>query len=192
MTRPNIRLSRLTVVLLLTLAACGSEEKKFRMNDEDGGEDSFPEFNTTLLGGDPLMLVACSEDPTPEIADDERTLCLRIHLDAAGLSATSAPATLPIAGEARLTEPVGPTPPTFTAASDHSQVVSVAWVTVGCYAPRREGPLVQQLQGRLELEENSAKRLAGRVVLTSQGQLTVADCGNVSSADFDFPFDLER
>jgi hypothetical protein len=192
MTRPHLRLSRLTVVLLLALSACGSEEPRFRAKLEDGSEDSFPGFNTRLSGTDPLMLLTCSKDPTPQVADDERALCLNLHLDAAGLSAAGAPATLSIAGEARLTEPRGPTPPTFTVAAGHSPVVSVAWAIVGCYAPVRPGPLVQQLRGRLELEENSATRLSGRVVLTSEGELAVADCGKVSSADFDFRFDVAR
>lgn len=190
MTRPKLRLSLLTVVLLL--AACGSEEERFLVHLEDGRQQSFPEFFTELRGTEPLMFIACSKDPTPQVSDDESTLCLRLHLDSAGLGAIGAPATLPIEGEARLAEPVGPTPPTFTAAAGHSPVVSVAWATVGCFAPHREGPWVQQLQGRLELEENTPKRLAGRVVLTTEGALAVADCGNASSADFDFRFDVAR
>lgn len=192
MTLNHTRLLPLAVTLLLTLAACGEEEKKFQMKAEGGSEDSFPEFTTQLLGPDPLALVTCSEDPTPGIADDERKLCLRIHLDATGLSAAGAPATLSISGEAQLAEAVGPAAASFTAREGHSPVVTTAWVTVGCFSQPRQGPFTQQLQGRLELEENTSKRLAGRVVLTGEGQLAVIDCGNVNFADFDFRFDVAR
>lgn len=193
MNRPDIRCAQVLAVLLVSLVGCGGDDRGlFQANLEGGGEESFPEFVTQLDGTDPLMLLTCSKDPTPQVADDELSLCLRLSLDAAGLSGAGAPATLSIAGEAQLVEPNSPTPATFTAGSGHSPVITTAWATVGCYAPRREGPFVQQLQGKLELSKNTAERLAGRVVLTTEGQLDVADCGKATSANFDFSFDVAR
>jgi hypothetical protein len=114
-------------VLLVSLVGCaGGDDGLFKGNLEGGGEESFPEFVTQLLGPDPLVLLTCSKDPTPQVADDEHTLCLRLHLDAAGLSAAGAPATLPIEGEARLAEATGSTPAAFTAAPGHSPVITSA------------------------------------------------------------------
>jgi hypothetical protein len=194
MNRSDIRRARVLAVLLVSLVSCGGEGEGelFQGNLEGGGEESFPEFVTQLLGPDPLVLLTCSKDPTPQVADDENTLCLRLYLDDAGLSGAGAPATLPIEGEAQLPEATGATPATFTGTSSHSPVITTAWATVGCFAPRKEGPFVQQLQGRLELEKNTAERLAGRVVLAAEGQLDVAGCSQIVSADFDFRFDVAR
>ncbi len=194
MNRSDTRRSQVLAILLASLVGCGGEDKGdvFQGNLEGGGEESFPEFVTQLQGPDPLVLLTCSKDPTPLVADDENTLCLRLYLDASSLSGAGATATLPIEGEARLAEATGSTPATFTGSSGHSPVITTAWATVGCYSLMREGPFVQQLQGRLELEKNTAQRLAGRVVLTAEGQLTVADCGKITSADFDFRFDVAR
>jgi hypothetical protein len=193
MNRPDIRSAHVLAVLLVSLVGCGGDERGlFQANLESGGEESFPEFVTRLDGTDPLILLTCSKDPTPQVADDEISLCLRVYLDAASLSGAGAPATLPIAGEARLAEAISSTPATFTAAPGHSPVITTSWATVGCYAPRREGPFVQQLQGRLELSKNTAERLSGRLVLTAEGQLDVADCGKATSANFDFSFDVAR
>jgi hypothetical protein len=193
MNRTHVRRLCLAAVLLLTLGACGGEEEEtFQARLEGGSEDSFTEFTTQVRGTDPVELSTCSKDPTPQISDDERTLCLRIYLDAQGLSAAGAPATFSIMGTAKLAEAVGPTPATFTAAEGHSPEVVTAWATVGCFAPHLQGPFVQRLQGRLELEENTSKKLAGRVVLTTEGQLSVTDCGRVTSANFDFRFDVAR
>jgi hypothetical protein len=191
MNRPDIRRAPVLVVLLVSLAGCEGKEV-FQANLEGGGEESFPEFVTELDGTESLVLLTCSKDPTPQVADDEITLCLRLHLDAAGLSGAGASATLPIEGEARLAEPVSPTPAAFTAASGHSPIITTTWAAVGCFALRREGPFVQHLQGRLELSKNTATRLAGRVVLTSEGQVDIADCGKFISADFDYSFDVAR
>jgi hypothetical protein len=174
---------------------CGGEGagKLFRANLEGGGTESFAEFVTEATGEEPVVLVTCSKDPTPQIYDDEQTLCLSLHLDGAALSAAGASATLPIQGEAKLADAVGPTPAAFTAATGHSSVVTTAWGTVNCFAPRLDGPFVQQLEGRLELEKNTAERLAGHVVLTLAGQVQVGDCGKaITSADFDFSFDVAR
>jgi hypothetical protein len=194
MNRSGIRRTQVLAVLLASLVGCGGEDKGdlFQGNLEGGGEESFPEFVTRLQGQDPLLLLTCSKDPTPLVADDEKTLCLHLYLDAAGLSAAGAPATLPIEGEARLAEATSSPPATFTGTPVHSLVITTAWATVGCFSLRKEGPFVQQLQGRLELEKNTARQLAGRVVLTAEGQLTVADCGKITSADFDFRFDVAR
>jgi hypothetical protein len=194
MNRSDIRRTQVLAVLLASLVGCGGEDKGalFQGNLKGGGEESFPEFVTQVQGPDPLVLLTCSKDPTPLVADDESTLCLHLHVDAAGLSGAGAPATLPIQGEARLADATSSTPATFTGTSGHSPVITTAWATVGCYSLRKEGPFVQQLQGRLELEKNTAQRLAGRVVLTAAGQLNVADCGKITSADFDFRFDVAR
>lgn len=193
MNRPDIRHAHVLAILLVSLVGCGGDEgEQFQTQLESGGEESFPEFVTELDGTDPLVLRTCSKDPTPQIADDEVTLCLSLQLDAAGLSGAGASATLRITGEAQLPEPIGPTPATFIGTSGHSPVITTAWATVGCYAPRLQGPFVQQLQGRLELSKNTAERLAGRVVLAVEGQLDVTACGTFTSADFDFRFDVAR
>ncbi|MDY7230042.1 hypothetical protein [Hyalangium rubrum] len=195
MTRIHSRLSLVAVPLWLSLFACGSsdtEAKVFQANTEGGTEQSFPEFDSELVGTDPLQLRTCSKDPTPLLADDETTLCLFLDLDVAGLDAAGAPATLAIGGEARIDRVISDESPAFTSAPGHSPVVTAAWATVGCYSRVRQGPLVQQLEGRVVLEQNTRARLAGRVVLSSKGQVTVADCGNADSASFDFLFDLAR
>jgi hypothetical protein len=177
---------------LMTLAACGPEGT-FQARTEGGGTEPFVEFVTELHGPEPLDLATCSTDPTPEIFDDETWLCVHVRLDPAGLSAAGERATLPIEGEARVAEAVGPTPPTFNPASGHSPVVLAAWVAVRCYeGGRHEGPFIQQLQGRLELEKNNARRLRGRVVLTADGQVEMDNCGDYIGAEFDFPFDVAR
>lgn len=162
----------------------------FRGNIEGGQGEAFAKIATELVGTDTWVLRTCSKDPTPELADDEQTLCLRIDLDPAALSSVSVPATLPIQGEAQVAVATSSTPATFTAGSGHSPVVTTAWATVVCYSLGRREPLVQQLEGRLELEHNAGGRLAGRVVLSLEGEMRVADCKDFTSADFDYRFDV--
>ena len=164
----------------------------FRTNYASGNVDSFSKFHADLVGTNPVTFRACSDDPTPQVADDERMLCMRLVLDAAGLEAAGWSATLPIRGQAQLSEPGTPTPATFTAGAGNSPVVLSAWATVSCYSPRRDGPLEQQVDGRLEVKKNTADWLKARVVLSVAGDLPVADCGATTSADFDFTVDLAR
>ncbi len=124
-------------------------------------------------------------DPSKGIAEEETTLCLHLRLAESHLG--TGPATLAIEGAVQV-PPQGD--PTFTPASAHSPGVEAAWAWTGCFAPAQPAPVTQQVRGQLELTENSATRLAGRVGLSAEGTLAGRCAGE--AAEFLLDFALAR
>ncbi len=185
--------ARYSLLLLLSLAACDpaetdapprKEAADFLRASFNGTVRSFAEHDFALRDEPPGLLVLCGlDDPDPRLADEEVMLCLRLQLDTAVLG--TGPVTLPFDGTAQVPGGVQPTP-TFTPAAGHDARVRAAWAWTGCYAPPPQAPTTQQVRGTLELTENSATRLAGRLVLTAQGTLAGPCAGESAEADLDF------
>jgi hypothetical protein len=190
MTSTSKLLSSLT--LLLSLTACEPDEAQGSLRAKYGDKwKDFDEDRATTFTSDgaPRLSLCGTNDPLKHAADDETSLCVALTFDAS--LPGSGPATLTIDGTSTVPSPdLGSDNRTFEAGPTHTAGITGVWATTSCYGPPSEEDAVQQLSGRLELEENSATRLKGRLVLNTTGPTGTRCPGTAAEADLEF--DVER
>ncbi|MFP2933531.1 hypothetical protein ACLESO_51985 [Pyxidicoccus sp. 3LG] len=179
-------------LLLLSLTACDPKDEDdeesttdpIRVKYGETWRDFDKERTASLTGVTPRTLRLCGvNDPIPEAIDDETSVCLLINLDESLLG--TGPGTLTLEGTSTVTVEDS-TEPSFAAGPGHSQGVGAVWASTGCFGPPSTESSVQQVNGRLVLEENSATQLKGRLELQVTGKLAGRCPGTDAEADVEF------
>lgn len=177
-----------SLALLLAVSACEPDDEVQGSLRARFGE-SWKEFDegrsyTFIADGPPTLYLCGDNDPLPNAIDDETGLCITLVLDAS--VSGSGPATFTIDGAGTVPYPDTYGNRTFAAGPAHSAGVTGVWATTSCFAAPSEEDAVQQLSGRLELEENSATKYRGRLVLNVTGPLGTRCPGDAAEADLEF------
>lgn len=131
-------------------------------------------------------------DPDPQKADEEYTYALNVELDRAAFEALTAPATVPLDGNALLEADAITHTSTLTWTRGANGAASVEGVFVeylGSTAPH--GSLTQAVSGTLRLTRiEGVQRLAGHVEATVEGQFYWENADHTVSFDADFELDV--
>ncbi len=183
----------LSLALLLSLTACEPDEEAAEGTMRVKYGETWKEFDdvrdyTFHPEPAPKLILCGTNDPLPNAIDDETGLCVDVTFDPA--IPGSGPATFTIDGTATVPSPDSGPNRTFEAGPAHTAGLAGVWASTSCYSSPSEEDVVQQVSGELELEENSATRLKGRLVLDVTGTTGLTCPG--SAAEVDLHFDIAR
>ncbi|MFY1832021.1 hypothetical protein ACN47A_39340 [Myxococcus fulvus] len=188
---PPRRLSSVPLALLLLLAACGGEDGTLRVIRDGKWADFDHQRRDTLSADEEARLVLCGSDTGQSQEEDVGiSACIHIPMDKALLG--TGPRTLQISGTSYVKKTETVPAYTFTPREGNSPELRAVWVQTSCF--ERPDPLssdvMQLVHGQLVLEENSATRLRGRLVLKMEG-VTYGPCyGGGAEAELDFDASL--
>ncbi|AKF86279.1 hypothetical protein MFUL124B02_24350 [Myxococcus fulvus 124B02] len=189
--RPLRRLSSAPVALLLLLAACGAEDGTLRVIRDGKWKDFDHQRRSELSADEETRLVLCGSDTGRNVAEDVgRSACIHVVMDKALLG--TGPRTLELAGTSYVKKTETFRSYTFKPRVENSPEMKAAWVQTSCFEPPDPVSLdvMQVVNGRLVLEENSATHLRGRMRLKMEG-VTYGPCyGGGAEAELDFDASL--
>ncbi|WP_342374152.1 hypothetical protein NVS55_22430 [Myxococcus stipitatus] len=192
----------LPMMLSLSLTACGDELDPERVPPQSvwvtsrvGTHSELRTVSYDLLPGGYLSFVregrpslgACATyAPHGRLGvDGDSTACMVLDLDSAVLG--TGPKKFKVAGQSSYTVEGFST--AFTPGAGHSPEIKAAYASISCEA-WDPADAVQDVSGRVVLEENSDTRLSGYVVATSIGK--TVGCAFGDKTEVNIRFDITR